>query len=101
MKKVPIKLKAGALVLVRWEDSATEVASTNWLAAKKLRDALRSNTPVALCFSSGFVVATNRRCISLAQSVSEGGSVCHVLHIPWSAVRWLKHLKEPKTRVRP
>ncbi|CAM4160162.1 hypothetical protein [Deinococcus marmoris] len=101
MRRAPIKLKAGELVLLRWEDSATEVASTNWMPAKKLRDALRSEHPVALCYSTGFVVATNRRCVSLAQSVSEGGSVCHVLHVPWSAVRWLKHLKEPKGRVRP
>ncbi len=91
-----VKFKAGRHLCVKWEDSATETASTEWVPAKKLRDALRTDAGVVNCYTSGFVVATNCRCLTMAQSVSSGGGVCHVIHIPWSAIRWIRPLREGK-----
>lgn len=95
-----VKFKAGKHLCVKWEDSATEIASTDWTPGKKLRDALRRNAGVVNCYTSGFVVATNHRCLTLAQSVSNSGQVSHVIHIPWAAIQWIRPLKEGK-KVKP
>lgn len=88
--------KAGSILLVEWEDSATEAASLNWMGGKDLRDALAEDEGVVKCHTVGFYVFQSRRTLTLCQNISESNQVSHVISIPLSAVLSVEVMHEPQ-----
>lgn len=84
----------GAIIAIQWVDSMTEIQSLDWQDAHKLKAELQDQMLIT-CSSVGFLVAITDRALTMAGHVSDGGCVCHVMHIPVQALVGAEVLVKP------
>lgn len=86
----------GDILCIRWEDSATEANSLEWMGGKDLKDALASDLGVVECHTVGFFVHQSLRALTVCQNITDSNCVSHVIHIPVAAILNVDVLVEAK-----